>query len=281
MARRRSPRGSGVARRGDVVYASELASRAEGGHLERRPPLVAAGRAGRGIGESRARRGGASGDRRYDAPPLAGSAGAHRASPHPSVPGHRRPRPDAGARRRTGVLLGSSEALRDPSATLPVPWAETAVAAVAATAIGPIEIHCLHVPNAANGWVKPDTLKAVRPGWRSHRHRRASCAETSTPPAASSRVAKLSRSHETRAAAFGLSAEATGTRPSWASCPACGSSATETPIAPCTATNLASRAGPGSGSQVMPAAGASTTCSAPRNWNRSPVSTTTAGATRV
>jgi endonuclease/exonuclease/phosphatase family metal-dependent hydrolase len=67
-------------------------------------------------------------------------------------------------RRRTGVLLGSSEALRDPSATLPVPWAETAVAAVAATAIGPIEIHCLHVPNAANGWVKPDTLKAVRAG---------------------------------------------------------------------------------------------------------------------
>ena len=62
------------------------------------------------------------------------------------------------------MLLGSSEALRDPSATLPVPWAETAVAAVAATAIGPIEIHCLHVPNAANGWVKPDTLKAVRAG---------------------------------------------------------------------------------------------------------------------
>jgi exonuclease III len=67
-------------------------------------------------------------------------------------------------RRRTGVLLGSSEALRDPTATLPIPWAETAVAAVAATAIGPIEIHCLHVPNAANGWVKPHTLQAVRAG---------------------------------------------------------------------------------------------------------------------
>ena len=35
---------------------------------------------------------------------------------------------------------------------------------MAATAIGRIEIHCLHVPNAANGWVKPDTLKAVRAG---------------------------------------------------------------------------------------------------------------------
>src|SRR5204863_6993770 len=39
-------------------------------------------------------------------------------------------------RRHTGVLLGSGAALRDPSATLPVPWSETAVAAVAATATG-------------------------------------------------------------------------------------------------------------------------------------------------
>ena len=68
------------------------------------------------------------------------------------------------SRRRTGVLLGSGGALRDPPATLPVPWAETAVAAVAATAIGPVEIHCLHVPNAANGQVKADTLRAVREG---------------------------------------------------------------------------------------------------------------------
>ena len=68
------------------------------------------------------------------------------------------------SRRRTGVLLGSGAALGDPSATLPVPWAETAVAAMAVTALGPVEIHCLHVPNAANGWVKPRTLRAVRAG---------------------------------------------------------------------------------------------------------------------
>lgn len=67
-------------------------------------------------------------------------------------------------RRRTGVLLGSRVALFDPSATLPVPWSETAIAAVAATAIGPVEIHCLHVPNAANGWLKAHTLQAVRAG---------------------------------------------------------------------------------------------------------------------
>ena len=71
---------------------------------------------------------------------------------------------DPASRRRTGVVLGSAAALRDPSATLPVPWAETAVAAVAVTAHGPVEIHCLHVPNAANGWVKPHTLQAVRTG---------------------------------------------------------------------------------------------------------------------
>ena len=68
------------------------------------------------------------------------------------------------SRRRTGVLLGSSAALRGPSATLPVPRVETAVAALVDAGIGPVEIHCLHVPNAANGWVKASTLQAVRAG---------------------------------------------------------------------------------------------------------------------
>lgn len=69
-----------------------------------------------------------------------------------------------GSGRRIGVLLGSRAALRDASTTLPVPWPETTVAAVAASALGPVEIHCLHVPNAANGRVKPQTLEAVRAG---------------------------------------------------------------------------------------------------------------------
>jgi exonuclease III len=60
--------------------------------------------------------------------------------------------------------VGSRAALRNPSATWPVPWAETTVAAVAETSIGPVEIHCLHVPNAANGWVKVQTLQAIRAG---------------------------------------------------------------------------------------------------------------------
>ena len=86
------------------------------------------------------------------------------------------------SRRRTGALLGSSAALRDPSATLPVPWAETAVAAVADTAIGPVEIHCLHVPNAANGWVKARTLQAVRAGLQvAPRMARVVCGDLNTP----------------------------------------------------------------------------------------------------
>ena len=132
--------------------------------MERGSPLVAPGRAGRRAGKSGARRGGASGDHRYDAAPVAGRAGADRPSPHPGIARTADPSRAPRSRRRTGVLLGSAGALRDPSATLPVPWAETAVAAVAATAIGPVEIHCLHVPNAANGWVKPHTLRAVRAG---------------------------------------------------------------------------------------------------------------------
>ena len=67
-------------------------------------------------------------------------------------------------RRRTGVLLASNTALGDPSATLAVPWPETAVAAVASSAIGAVEVHCLHVPNAANGWIKARTLQAIRAG---------------------------------------------------------------------------------------------------------------------
>lgn len=67
-------------------------------------------------------------------------------------------------RRRTGVLLASNTALGDPSATLAVPWPETAVAAVASSAIGAVEVHCLHVPNAANGWIKARTLQALRAG---------------------------------------------------------------------------------------------------------------------
>jgi exonuclease III len=86
------------------------------------------------------------------------------------------------SRRRTGVLLGSRAALRDPSAPLPVPWAETALAALADGAIGPVEIHCLHVPNAANGWVKAHTLRAIRAGLQqAPKMPRVVCGDLNTP----------------------------------------------------------------------------------------------------
>ena len=86
------------------------------------------------------------------------------------------------SRRRTGVLLAAVAALEDAPTTLPVPWAETALAALALTEIGPVEVHCLHVPNAANGWVKPDTLRAVRAGLEgAPKAARVVCGDLNTP----------------------------------------------------------------------------------------------------
>jgi exonuclease III len=70
------------------------------------------------------------------------------------------PRREPASRRRTGVLLASREPPADALAELPVPWPETAEAAVA----NGVEVHCVHVPNAANGWVKVRTLEAIRGG---------------------------------------------------------------------------------------------------------------------
>jgi exonuclease III len=92
------------------------------------------------------------------------------------------PRRVPAARRRGGVLLGSRTPLADAS-TLPVPWPETAIAAVASSvATGPVELHCVHVPNAANGWVKVRTLEAIRGGLASAPERpRVLCGDLNTP----------------------------------------------------------------------------------------------------
>jgi exonuclease III len=86
-------------------------------------------------------------------------------------------------RRRSGVLLGSRAPLADASAALPVPWPETAIVAVASSvATGPVELHCVHVPNAANGWVKVRTLEAIRGGLASApRGPRVLCGDLNTP----------------------------------------------------------------------------------------------------
>ena len=89
---------------------------------------------------------------------------------------------DPAAQRRTGVLLSSRTSLADALA-LPVPWPETAVAAVASPAsTGLVELHCVHVPNAANGWVKVRTLEAIRRGLANTlRIPRVLCGDLNTP----------------------------------------------------------------------------------------------------
>jgi exonuclease III len=78
--------------------------------------------------------------------------------------------------RRTGVLVAARTPL-EPLAGLPVPWAETALAVRAAG----IELHNVHVPNAANGEIKPRTLAAVRAGLARGRGPRVLCGDLNTP----------------------------------------------------------------------------------------------------
>jgi exodeoxyribonuclease-3 len=66
--------------------------------------------------------------------------------------------------RRTGVIVASRRPLRAAARQLDVPWPESATAAVTSTPAGSLELHCVHVPNAANGTVKVGTLRAIRSG---------------------------------------------------------------------------------------------------------------------
>jgi exonuclease III len=69
---------------------------------------------------------------------------------------------DSGASRRTLVMIGARVALEEVHTPLAVPRGESALSVLAGSASGPLEIHCVHVPNAANGWVKVKTLQALR-----------------------------------------------------------------------------------------------------------------------
>ena len=72
------------------------------------------------------------------------------------------PAREPAARRVTGVMVASRGPLRKVAQSLEVPWAETAVWAATETGRGPVEVCCVHVPNAANGIVKVRTLQAIR-----------------------------------------------------------------------------------------------------------------------
>jgi endonuclease/exonuclease/phosphatase family metal-dependent hydrolase len=73
------------------------------------------------------------------------------------------PAREPASRRRTGVLLAGRAPLEGISRLAP-PWPETALGAAAAGLHGGVEVHCVHVPNAANGWIKVRTLEAIRAG---------------------------------------------------------------------------------------------------------------------
>ena len=93
------------------------------------------------------------------------------------------PRRQPAARRRTGVLISSRRPLTDATTSLPVPWPETALAATVPTlAPGGVDVHCVHVPNAANGWIKVRTLEAIRSGLASApATARVVCGDLNTP----------------------------------------------------------------------------------------------------
>lgn len=79
--------------------------------------------------------------------------------------------------RRTGVLLAARELLEVAADALPVPWPESALAA----RVAGIEFHAVHVPNAANGEIKPRTLAAVRVGLEARPGARVLCGDLNTP----------------------------------------------------------------------------------------------------
>jgi exonuclease III len=78
--------------------------------------------------------------------------------------------------RRTGVLLAARTAL-EPTPAVAVPWPESALAA----RVDGIELHVAHVPNAANGAIKPQTLAALRAGLAERSGPRVLCGDLNTP----------------------------------------------------------------------------------------------------
>src|SRR5947209_9690669 len=83
---------------------------------------------------------------------------------------------------RTRVMVASRVPLSDVDEPLAVPRPESAVSVLAQTASGPLEVHCVHVPNAANGWVKVQTLYALRRGLEApSRTPRLLCGDLNTP----------------------------------------------------------------------------------------------------
>jgi endonuclease/exonuclease/phosphatase family metal-dependent hydrolase len=86
------------------------------------------------------------------------------------------------ARRSDGVMVASRASICGEGTVLPVPWPETALSVVTAPDGRAVELHNVHVPNAANGFVKVKTLQAIRRGLETAPPaRRVLCGDLNTP----------------------------------------------------------------------------------------------------
>jgi exodeoxyribonuclease III len=88
------------------------------------------------------------------------------------------PRREPATRRRTGVVIAARTPL-EGAERLAVPWPETTLAA--RVEHDGVVVHAVHVPNAANGWIKPDTLAALRAGLEATTGPRVLCGDLNTP----------------------------------------------------------------------------------------------------
>jgi exodeoxyribonuclease III len=76
---------------------------------------------------------------------------------------------------RMGVVLAGRDI--EPAEPLPVPRPDSTVAG----RVAGVTVHSVHVPNAANGWVKIRTLEAVRAGLAATSGPRVLCGDLNTP----------------------------------------------------------------------------------------------------
>jgi exonuclease III len=103
------------------------------------------------------------------------------------------PAREPAARRRGGVLLAARAPLGS-AASLVVPRAETTLAAE----VDGVVVHNAHVPNAANGWTKVDTLVALRAGLAAVGGPRILCGDLNTPRRESADGAVMSFARDSR-----------------------------------------------------------------------------------
>jgi endonuclease/exonuclease/phosphatase family metal-dependent hydrolase len=79
--------------------------------------------------------------------------------------------------RRAGVLVASRAPLEVLPGYLAVPWPECALSVL----VDGVTVHGVHVPNAANGVIKPQTLAALRAGMEDAEGPQILCGDLNTP----------------------------------------------------------------------------------------------------